>query len=89
MRPDIKICGLKTAEAVDRAVARGATHIGFIFFPKSPRDIAPEVAGELADRVRGRVKIVAVTVDADDEALDDIVHLLRPDILQMHGHESP
>ncbi|RWX74589.1 phosphoribosylanthranilate isomerase [Neorhizobium lilium] len=89
MRPDIKICGLRTAEAVDRAVARGATHIGFIFFPKSPRNIAPDLAGELADRARGKAKIVAVTVDADDEELDDIVHILRPDILQMHGHESP
>ncbi|WP_117194627.1 phosphoribosylanthranilate isomerase [Rhizobium terrae] len=89
MRPDIKICGLKTSEAVDRAVARGATHIGFIFFPKSPRNIAPDLAGELADRVRGRVKIVAVTVNADDEELDDIVSLLRPDILQLHGNESP
>lgn len=89
MKPDIKICGLKTPEAVDRAVARGATHIGFIFFRKSPRNIEPDIAGELADRVRGRVKIVAVTVDADDEELDDIVSLLRPDILQFHGHESP
>jgi phosphoribosylanthranilate isomerase len=89
MKPDIKICGLRTADTVDRAVSRGATHVGFIFFPKSPRDIAPEIAGDLADRIRGKAKIVAVTVDATDEELDDIVHLLRPDILQMHGHESP
>jgi phosphoribosylanthranilate isomerase len=89
MKPDVKICGLKTAEAVDRAVARGATHIGFIFFEKSPRHIEPDVAAELADRVRGQVKIVAVTVDADDDEIDDIVNLLRPDILQLHGHESP
>jgi len=87
MRPDIKICGLKTPEAVDRAVERGATHIGFIFFAKSPRNIEPDIAGMLADRVRGRTKIVAVTVDADD--LDEIIALLRPDILQFHGHESP
>jgi Phosphoribosylanthranilate isomerase len=89
MKPDIKICGLKTSEAVDRAVARGATHIGFIFFPKSPRHVDPEIAAELAEPVRGRVKVVAVTVDACDEELDDIVHLLKPDILQMHGHETP
>ena len=89
MKPDIKICGLTTVETVNRAVSRGATHVGFIFFPKSPRDIAPDVAGDLADGIRGRAKIVAVTVDATDEGLDDIVHLLRPDILQMHGHESP
>ena len=89
MKPDIKICGLKTSEAVDRAVARGATHIGFIFFPKSPRHVDPEIAAELAEPVRGRIKIVAVTVDASDEELDDIVHLLKPDVLQMHGHETP
>jgi phosphoribosylanthranilate isomerase len=89
MKPDVKICGLKTAEAVQRAMARGATHIGFIFFEKSPRNIDPALAGELADAVRDRVKIVAVTVDANDEDLDDIVSLLRPDILQLHGHESP
>lgn len=89
MKPDIKICGLKTSESVDRAVARGATHIGFIFFPKSPRHVDPEIAAELAEPVRGRVKIVAVTVDASDEELDDIVHLLKPDVLQMHGHETP
>jgi len=89
MKPDIKICGLKTLEAVDRAVSRGTTHIGFIFFPRSTRNIAPEIAAELAEPVRGRVKVVAVTVDADDEELDDILHLLKPDIIQMHGHESP
>ncbi|MFC3161688.1 phosphoribosylanthranilate isomerase [Ciceribacter thiooxidans] len=89
MMPDIKICGLKTSEAVDRAVERGATHVGFIFFEKSPRNIEPEIAGALADRVRGRSKIVAVTVDADTDELDEIVDLLKPDILQLHGKESP
>lgn len=89
MRPDIKICGLKTPEAVDRAVERGATHIGFIFFAKSPRNIEPDIAGALADRVRGRAKIVAVTVDAEADDLDEIIALLRPDILQFHGDESP
>lgn len=89
MRPDIKICGLKTPEAVDRAADRGASHIGFIFFEKSPRNIEPDIAGTLADRVRGRVKSVAVTVDADNDDLDEIIALMRPDILQFHGHESP
>ncbi|QLF68872.1 phosphoribosylanthranilate isomerase [Peteryoungia desertarenae] len=89
MRPDIKICGLKTEEAVDHAVSLGATHIGFIFFPKSPRNIEPDLAGRLADRVRGRTKIVAVTVNADNDDLDEIIALSRPDILQFHGGESP
>lgn len=89
MKIDIKICGLKTSEAVDRAVELGATHIGFIFFPKSPRNIEPSDAALLADRVRGRVKVVAVTVDADNDDLDEIVSLLSPDCLQLHGSESP
>jgi phosphoribosylanthranilate isomerase len=89
MKPDIKICGLKTAETVDRAVARGATHIGFIFFEKSPRYIEPDLAGALADRVRGKVLIVAVVVDLDNDDLDEIMALVRPDVLQLHGHESP
>jgi phosphoribosylanthranilate isomerase len=89
MRLDIKICGLKTPEAVDHAVALGATHIGFIFFGKSPRYIEPADAGRLADRVRGRAKIVSVSVDSDNDELDEIMAMLRPDILQLHGKESP
>jgi phosphoribosylanthranilate isomerase len=89
MTLDIKICGLKTEEAVERAVALGATHIGFIFFQKSPRHIEPADAGRLADRVRGRAKIVSVSVDADDDDLDEIVDLIRPDMLQLHGKETP
>jgi phosphoribosylanthranilate isomerase len=89
MKPDIKICGLKTAEAIDRALARGATHIGFIFFEKSPRYIEPDVAGRLAEAARGRAKIVAVTVNPTNDDLDEIVALLRPDMIQLHGDESP
>jgi phosphoribosylanthranilate isomerase len=86
---DIKICGLKTPDTVQRAVDLGASHVGFIFFPKSPRNIEPADAAELADLVRGRARIVAVTVNADNDVLDEIVSLLRPDILQLHGGESP
>ncbi|MBP1885494.1 phosphoribosylanthranilate isomerase [Sinorhizobium mexicanum] len=89
MKTDVKICGLKTAEAVERAVALGASHTGFIFFPKSPRNIEPDDAGRLAARIRGRAKIVAVTVDAGNDDLDEIVSALNPDILQLHGSESP
>lgn len=89
MKPDIKICGLKTAEAIDRALARGATHIGFIFFEKSPRYIEPDLAGRLAEAARGKAKIVAVTVNPTNDDLDEIVALLRPDMIQLHGDESP
>ncbi|ACI57215.1 Phosphoribosylanthranilate isomerase [Rhizobium leguminosarum bv. trifolii WSM2304] len=89
MKPDIKICGLKTPEAIDRALERGATHIGFIFFEKSPRYIEPDLAGKLAEPARGKAKIVAVVVDPSNDELDEIVSLLKPDILQLHGNESP
>ena len=89
MTLDIKICGLRTEEAVDKAVVLGASHIGFIFFPKSPRNIEPSDAGRLAERARGRAKIVAVTVNADSDTLDEIVDQLSPDMLQLHGGESP
>ncbi len=89
MRPDVKICGLKTADAIDAALAGGASHVGFIFFEKSPRNIAPEEAGRLRRAARGRAKAVAVTVDADDAFLDRIVESMQPDMLQLHGQETP
>lgn len=89
MSISVKICGLKTEETIDAAIRGGASHVGFIFFEKSPRNVAPEVAGRLAQRARGRAKTVAVTVNADDATLDDIVARVSPDMLQLHGKESP
>jgi len=86
---DIKICGLKTPEAVAAALDRGASHVGFIFFPKSPRNVSPELAGGLRQAARGRAKAVAVTVDASDAELDAIVAAMSPDMLQLHGRETP
>ncbi|MFQ0814996.1 N-(5'-phosphoribosyl)anthranilate isomerase [Brucella anthropi] len=86
---DIKICGLKTPEAVAAALDGGASHIGFIFFPKSPRHIAPDVAAGLRRAATARARTVAVTVDASDETLDEIVATVRPDMLQLHGKETP
>lgn len=89
MSLDIKICGLKTKEAVAAALEGGATHVGFIFFPKSPRNVSPAEAGRLRELARGKALAVAVTVDADDAALETIVTTMRPDMLQLHGKESP
>jgi phosphoribosylanthranilate isomerase len=86
---DIKICGLKTEEALAAALARGANHVGFIFFAKSPRNVAPAEAGRLRALARGKAKAVAVTVDADDAFLDAIVAAMAPDMVQLHGKESP
>jgi phosphoribosylanthranilate isomerase len=89
MALDIKICGLKTPETVAAALAGGASHVGFIFFAKSPRNIAPERAGELRKAALGKATAVAVIVDADDAALDRIVAEMKPDMLQLHGRETP
>jgi phosphoribosylanthranilate isomerase len=89
MTPIVKICGLSDAGAVDAAVGAGADMIGFVFFPKSPRNVSLETAVALGQRARSRARIVALTVDADDEALDRIVEKLDPDVLQLHGRESP
>lgn len=86
---DVKICGLREPEHVAAAVNGGATHVGFIFFEKSPRNVTTQRARELFDPVRGRVQGVAVTVDAPEEFLDSIVETMRPSLLQLHGEETP
>jgi phosphoribosylanthranilate isomerase len=89
MKPLIKICGLSTPETVSAALGNGADMIGFIFFPKSPRNVTLEQAASLRKAAVGRAKAVAVTVDAPGAALDDIVRAMQPDILQLHGAETP
>jgi phosphoribosylanthranilate isomerase len=87
---DIKICGLKTEEAVDAAIEGGAAFVGFIFFGKSPRNVTADTAAPLAARAAAHGVIpVAVTVDADDAALDAIVSVMKPGMLQLHGSETP
>jgi phosphoribosylanthranilate isomerase len=85
----VKICGLSTPEALDVALEAGADMVGFVFFPPSPRHLLHEAARPLGARVRGRAQKVALTVDADDDVFDALVEALRPDLLQLHGKESP
>ena len=85
----IKICGLKTPDALDVALEAGADMVGFVFFPASPRHVGYEAVRPLAARVRGRAKKVALSVDASDEQLAAIIDALKPDLLQLHGQEAP
>ncbi|TPJ83174.1 MULTISPECIES: phosphoribosylanthranilate isomerase [unclassified Mesorhizobium] len=89
MTLDIKICGLKTDAAMAAALAGGASHVGFIFFAKSPRYVEPAEAGRLRQAARGKALAAAVSVDADDAFLDEIVAKMQPDMLQLHGSETP
>lgn len=85
----VKICGLKTPEALDAALESGADQVGFVFFAPSPRHLGLEAARALGQRVLGRAAKVALTVDANDETLAAIVAALKPDMLQLHGKETP
>ena len=84
-----KICGLSTAESVRAALDGGASHLGFNFYAASPRYVAPAAAAHLAGPARGRARIVAVTVDPDDDLIDRLVATLQPDLIQLHGRETP
>ena len=84
----VKICGLNDEAAVDAAVSHGADYLGFIIFPKSPRGVSAQRAGELARR-RGDAKAVAVLVDPSEPLLGEVLGEMRPDVIQLHGQESP
>jgi phosphoribosylanthranilate isomerase len=85
----IKICGLSSLEALDVALDAGADAVGFVFFPPSPRHIGFEAARTLGAQVRGRAQKVALSVDADDDWLAASIEALRPEMLQLHGKETP
>ena len=84
----VKICGLSTRETLDVALDAGADMVGFVFFPPSPRHLSLGMARELGKRAKGRASKVALTVDADDATLANLIEALQPDILQLHGKET-
>src|SRR5580692_2812013 len=84
----VKICGLSTPETLDVALQAGADMVGFVFFAASPRHIGLNMAADLGRQAKGRALKVALTVDADDATLANIVEALQPDILQLHGSET-
>jgi phosphoribosylanthranilate isomerase len=84
-----KICGVSTPEAVRAALEGGAGFLGFMFFERSPRRVSPDAAARLAAPARGRAKVVAVAVDPTDAEADAIAAALKPDLIQLHGRESP
>jgi phosphoribosylanthranilate isomerase len=89
MSVQVKICGLSTPDTMEAALAHGADYIGLNFFPPSPRYVTPAKAATLAAMARGRTRIVALVVDADDALLNDIADAVKPDYFQLHGSETP
>lgn len=84
-----KICGLTTPDTLGAALDGGAGFVGAVMFARSPRNISPADAAALFERARGRAKIVAVVVNPDDLLLSEIAATLKPDFIQLHGHETP
>jgi phosphoribosylanthranilate isomerase len=89
MATKVKICGLKTEAAMEAALAGGADYVGLVFFPPSPRNVSFATARALAAKARGRAKIVALMVDPDDSLIETVVASANPDMLQLHGDETP
>jgi phosphoribosylanthranilate isomerase len=85
----VKICGLNSPDAVEAAVAAGADLFGFVFFGASPRHVEPGTAGKLASLLPDRARAVALTVNAEDRLIDEIVEAVSPGLIQMHGRETP
>ncbi|GJE26364.1 phosphoribosylanthranilate isomerase [Methylobacterium organophilum] len=85
----VKICGLSTEATLDAALAAGADLVGLVHFPKSPRHVDLDRARALAERARGRAERVVLLVDPDDALLAAVVERVAPDVIQLHGHETP
>jgi len=86
---EIKICGLSTPETLDAALGAGADWVGFVRFARSPRHVELEAARALSRRAKGRAGRVVLLVDPDDAALAAAIEAIAPDLIQLHGRESP
>lgn len=84
----IKICGLTRGEDVDMAVAAGADAIGFVFYPPSPRYVAPEVAAALVARLPPFVTAVGLFVNPAPDGVEAVLERVPLGLLQFHGDET-
>ena len=88
----VKICGIATPADYDACRDAGAAFIGMVFFPRSPRHLSMTEARAIADHAdalgEGPAR-VALTVDMDDAGLDEVVETARPQLIQLHGNETP
>ena len=89
MAVKVKICGVRTPVVIEAAAEEGADFVGLVLFPKSPRHVEIEEARVLAAIAKGKLGTVAVLVDPDDALIDAVVDRVRPDLLQLHGTETP
>lgn len=89
MSIEVKICGVRTPDAIAAAVTGGARYVGFVFYPPSPRSLSLPLAGQLARGVPTGVRAVGLLVDPDDALIEQVVGQVPLDLLQLHGSETP
>jgi phosphoribosylanthranilate isomerase len=89
MAIQVKICGIASVEAADAVLRAGADFAGLVFHPPSPRHVTPDKAAQLAARLRGRTRIVALLSDPKDEDVESAIAAAQPDFVQLHGRETP
>jgi phosphoribosylanthranilate isomerase len=85
----VKICGLSTLETLDAALTGGASHVGLVFFPKSPRHVDIDKAAALALHARGKAKVVGLFVNPAPDYIEAVRAAVHLDIIQLHGDEPP
>lgn len=90
MSTRVKICGIRTSDALDAALEAGADLIGLVLYPKSPRNVSLDEAAALASRARDRggAEVVTLLVDPDDALVEAVAESIKPDLIQLHGHET-
>ena len=89
MATAVKICGLSTPETMEAALEAGADYVGLVFFEKSPRHVSMKVARDLANLASGTSDVVALLVNPDDRLVSEIAAEIGPDLIQLHGSETP
>ena len=89
MKTEIKICGLSTEAAIDAAIENGADYVGLVHFEKSPRHVSLERAAALRTYAAQRIKTVLLLVNADPKATGKAISMVKPDVVQFHGSETP
>jgi len=85
----VKICGITRLEDARHAVEHGATALGFIFWPRSPRYIEPAAAADIIASLSDPVTTVGVFVNASADAVRTIAATTSIGVVQLHGDEPP
>jgi len=89
MTVKIKICGIKTHEALQAALEAGTDYFGLVFYGPSPRNVSESTARALVEAAGANAKSVALLVDPSDEDVRRVNEAVAPDYIQLHGQETP